>query len=149
MSFSSPTRLFKELTADVVIEGGGYADTVWRQKCTIIVVESYCPYPPSLWAPSSPSIVWEIPRVQRVSCILLINAGTSLQQIHKLSECDLAFSFYPPYFKSKNVPRTPMSLQRARTSFHNHLPSLLFLAVSSQNSFIFSKDAALGFRSQM
>lgn len=71
--------------------------------------------------------------MQRVSYILLINAGTSLQQIHKLSKCDLAFSI-SWYFKSKYHSNTQVCrIQK------NHLPSLLFLAVFSQNNFIFQK----------
>lgn len=100
--------------------------------CTIIVVDSY--------RPRGPSIVWEIPRVQ--SYILLINAGTSLQQIHKLSECDCALSLFPGILSS-NVMLTSMSLHDPRR-LSNHLPSLLIRAVFSQNTFIFLKDAALG-----
>lgn len=71
--------------------------------CTIIVVNSY--------HPQGPFIVWEIPRVQ--SYILLINAGTSLQQIHKLSECGCALSLFSGVLSS-SVMLTSMSLHAPR-----------------------------------
>lgn len=97
-----------------------------------------------LYRPRSPTIVWEIPRVQRVSYILLIDAGTSLQQIHKLSECDLAFSLFPGIL-SQNVSLTPVSLQDSRKSTCLKSPAKLVISRSVLSKwFYFSKDAALG-----
>lgn len=94
--------------------------------------------------PPPPPIVWEIPRVQRVSYILLINAGTPLQQIHKLSECDLAFSLFPGIL-SQNVVLTPVCPRDPRqfTSFKSLAKLVISRSVLSKY-FYFSKDAALG-----
>lgn len=112
------THLFKEHTSvwEWVTQSRIQTDSVWRQHAQLL-----------LSTVISPSIVWEIPRVQRVE---LHPAGPSLQQIHKLSGRDLSFNLFPSSWSQ---------VRRIQDSSPVHLPSLLFLAVLSQNIFIFQK----------
>lgn len=123
------THLFKEHTAYMwsVLEFKAQDKQTWRQHAQLLLS--------TVIAPLSPSIVWEIPRVQRVRYILLINAGTSLQQIHKLNECNLAFSSFPGILNRK-VVLTPRSKS---TGLKNTWQACYFSQCSLKIFFIFRK----------
>lgn len=108
----------------------------WRQHAQLLL---------STLIPLTFPIVWEIPRVQRVRYILLIDAGTSLQQIHKLKECDLTFSSFNGILNWK-VVLTPRSISTGlKTTWQACCFSQCYLKIF----FIFFKRCCTWFRSQM
>ncbi len=140
-TFLKSSRRMCDLLENCSFKAEEQTDRVWRQHAQLLLSR--------VIEPRSPSIVWEIPRVQRVSYVLLINAGTSLQQIHKLSKCDLAFSLFPG-ISSQNVELTPLSLQDPRkfTRFKSLAKLVISRSVLSKYFYFFER-CCTWFRSQM